>query len=149
MIRLANSVINDCEVHQILPDTFDNDIFPGYENVNVSWIELSRVVTKESWRTALKNQKGIYLITDKSNGKMYVGSATGEDMILGRWKSYIKNGNGGNVGLKKLDFEYIKSNFTYSILDIYKSTVNDESIIARENWWKETLHTRQFGYNKN
>ena len=80
---------------------------------------------------------------------MYVGSATGEDMILGRWKSYIKNGNGGNVGLKKLDFEYIKSNFTYSILDIYKSTVNDESIIARENWWKETLHTRQFGYNKN
>jgi len=36
MIRLAKSVINDCEVVQILPDTFDNDIFPGYDKVNVS-----------------------------------------------------------------------------------------------------------------
>ena len=37
MIRNAESVINDCEVTQILPDTFDNDIFPGYDNVNLSW----------------------------------------------------------------------------------------------------------------
>ena len=36
MIRLANSVIDDCEVVQILPDTFDNDIFPGYDKVNIS-----------------------------------------------------------------------------------------------------------------
>jgi hypothetical protein len=35
MIRNAKSVINDCEVVQILPDTFDNDIFPGYDKVNV------------------------------------------------------------------------------------------------------------------
>jgi hypothetical protein len=34
MIRLANSVIDDCEVEQILPDIFDNDIFPGYDNVS-------------------------------------------------------------------------------------------------------------------
>ncbi len=142
MIRLANSVINECEVNQILPDTFDNDIFPGYEQVNVTWNELSRVVTKESWKTALQNQKGVYLISDITNGKMYVGSAYGENMILGRWKSYIKNGNGGNVGLKKLNFEYIKNNFKYSILDIFKSTVDDKTIIARENWWKETLQTR-------
>ena len=31
MIRLANTVINDCEIVQILPDTFDNDIFTGYD----------------------------------------------------------------------------------------------------------------------
>jgi len=149
MIRLANSVINDCEVHQILPDTFDNDIFPGYENVDVSWSELSRVVTKESWRTALQNQKGVYLISDTSNGKMYVGSAYGENMLLGRWKSYVKNGNGGNKELKKLSFEYIKSNFKYSILDIFKSTVDDQTILMRESWWKEILLTRKFGYNNN
>lgn len=91
MIRKANSVINECEVAQILPDTFDNDIFPGYDKVNVSWEELSRVISKESWKTALQNQKGVYLITDISNGKMYVGSAYGENMILGRWQSYWKN----------------------------------------------------------
>jgi len=149
MIRYANSVINDCEVVQILPDTFENDIFPGYDKVNVSWEELSRVISKESWKTALQNQKGVYLITDVSNGKMYVGSAYGENMILGRWQSYIKTGNGGNVELKKLSFDYIKKNFKYSILDIFKSTTDDQNIISREIWWKSVLQTREFGYNKN
>jgi hypothetical protein len=149
MIRLAKSVINNCEVVQILPDTFDNDIFPGYDKVNVSWQELSRLISKESWKTALQNQKGVYLITDISTGKMYIGSAYGENMILGRWKSYVKTGNGGNVELKKISFNYIKHNFKYSILDIFKSTVDDQLIIARESWWKSVLQTRKFGYNKN
>ena len=149
MIRYANSVINHCEVIQILPDTFGNDIFPGYDKVNVSWEEMSRVISKESWKTALQNQKGVYLITDISNGKMYVGSAYGENMILGRWQSYIKSGNGGNVELKKLNFDYIKKNFKYSILDIFKSTTDDQNIISRESWWKSVLQTREYGYNRN
>lgn len=149
MIRNAESVINDCEVEQILPDTFDNDIFPGYDKVNISWGEMARVIEKDTWKTALQNQKGVYLITDISNGKKYVGSAYGENMILGRWKSYLKTGNGGNVGLKNLEFDHIKENFRYSILDIYKSTTNDQEIIERENWWKEVLQSRQFGYNEN
>ncbi len=149
MVRKANSVINECEVTQILPDTFDNDIFPGYDKVNISWEELSRVILKESWKTALQNQKGIYLITDVFNGKMYVGSAYGENMILGRWQSYIKTGNGNNVELKKLSFDYIKKNFKYSILDIFKSNIDDQVVLSKENWWKNTLQTRNFGYNKN
>jgi len=149
MVRLAKSVIYDCEVVQILPDTFDNDIFPGYDKVNVTWKELSRVISKESWKTALQNQKGIYLITDISTGKMYVGSAYGKNMILVRWQAYVKTGNGGNIELKNLNFEYIKQNFKYSILDIFKSTIDDQVIIAREIWWKTVLLTREFGYNKN
>ena len=149
MIRNAESVINDCEVVQILPDTFDNDIFPGYDKVNISWGEMARVIEKDTWKTALQNQKGVYLITDISNGKNYVGSAYGENMILGRWKSYIKTGNGGNNGLKFLEFNHIKQNFRYSILDIYKSTTDDQIIIERENWWKVVLQSRQFGYNEN
>jgi hypothetical protein len=149
MIRNAESVINDCEVAQILPDTFDNDIFPGYDKINISWEEMSCVIEKDTWKTALQNQKGVYLITDILNGKKYVGSAYGENMILGRWKSYVKTGNGGNVGLKILEFDYIKKNFRYSILDIYKSTTDDQIIIERENWWKEILQSRKFGYNEN
>lgn len=149
MIRNANSVIDDCEVFQILPDVFDNDLFPGYDKVNISWEELYRVIEKETWKTALQNQKGIYLITDILNGKMYVGSAYGENMILGRWQSYIRTGNGGNTGLKHLDFSYIKKYFRYSILEIYKSTTDDQIIIDRENWWKEALQSRRFGYNEN
>lgn len=149
MIRLAKSVIDDCEIAQILPDTFDNDIFPGYDKVNVSWQELSRVIEKESWKTALQNQKGVYLITDISCGKMYVGSAYGDNMILGRWQSYIETGHGGNIELRKLNKEHIQQNFKFSVLDIFKSTVDDQLIIARESWWKSVLLTREFGYNKN
>lgn len=149
MIRNAKSVLEACELSQILPDAFDNDIFPGYDKVNVSWTELSRVIEKEGWKTALQNQKGVYLIMDKSTGKKYVGSAYGENMILGRWLSYIKTGHGGNVGLKSLTFDYIKENFIYSILDIYKSTTDDQTIIERESWWKDVLQSRKFGYNEN
>jgi hypothetical protein len=149
MIRNAESVIDDCYVSQILPDTFDNDIFPGYEKVNITWCDMKRVLEKDNWKTALQNQKGVYLLTDKSNGKMYVGSAYGEHMILGRWRAYLEKGHGGNEGLKKLTFDHIKQNFNYSILDIYKSTTDDQIILNRENWWKEVLQSRKFGYNEN
>jgi hypothetical protein len=149
MIRNANSVINECEIHQILPGIFDNDIFPGYDKVNITWGELSRVIDKEAWKTALQNQKGVYLITDTLDGKMYVGSAYGDEMILGRWKAYIKTGHGGNVELKKLSFDRIKENFKYSILDIFKSNADDKVIIERESYWKNILNTRIFGYNIN
>jgi len=149
MIRLAKTVMDNCEVVQLLPEPFDNDIFPGYDRVNITWKTLSRVISKESWKTALKNQKGVYLITDISTGKMYVGSAYGKNMILGRWKSYVKNGHGGNIELKKFSFEYIKRNFKYSILEIFKSTIDDNIIIERESWWKSVLLTKEFGYNRN
>lgn len=149
MIRNAESVLEDCEVAQILPDIFDNDLFPGYDKVNISWKELSRVLEKDTWKTALQNQKGVYLITDTYNGKMYVGSAYGDDMILNRWESYVKTGHGSNRELKGLNFNHIKTYFRYSILDIFKSTTDIQTIIERENWWKETLLSRRFGYNAN
>lgn len=149
LIRNAESVIGQCSIIQILEDTFDNDLFPGYENVRLNWHDLKRVVSKSNWITALENQKAVYLITDKTNGRMYVGSAYGETMLLGRWKGYINNGHGGNVELKNVELEHIQNNFEYSILDIYKSAINDEVIINRECWWKETLLTREFGYNRN
>ncbi|WP_173911491.1 GIY-YIG nuclease family protein [Acinetobacter sp. Marseille-Q1618] len=149
VVRNASSLMNQCEVYQILPDIFDNDIFPGYDNVNVSWKELSRVIEKESWKTALQNQKAVYLITDIHKGKMYVGSASGQHMLLNRWQCYVDNGHGGNVELKKLSKDYIEENFRYSILDIFKSKTDDQIILSRESWWKNILLTRKFGYNAN
>jgi hypothetical protein len=136
-------------VKEILSDSFDNDMFPGYENINITWNELKRVIEKDSWKTALLNQKGVYLISDCSNGKKYIGAAYGKYMLLGRWKSYVESGHGGNAELKKIQFNYIKENFSYSILEIYKSTTDDQVIINRENRWKEILNTRKYGYNIN
>jgi hypothetical protein len=149
LVRRATSVIDQCVVWQYTQESFYDDAFPGYDKVNISWSEMSRLLKKDSWKTALQNQKGVYLITDSSNGKMYVGSAYGEDMILGRWMSYLEKGHGQNVAFKRLTFEYIKQNFRYSILDIFKSTTDDQIIINRETLFKEQFLTRQFGYNEN
>ena len=75
-------------------------------------------------------------------------------MILGRWRNYLHSCHGSNEGLKELVKEkgenYIKENFKYSILDIYKSTTEDSVIIRREKSWKKRLLTKKFGnYNRN
>lgn len=96
----------------------------------------------------------MYLITDTSNGKLYVGSATAQyGMLLQRWTNYIDNGHGGNVELKHIvntkGFDYVKENFQYSVLENYNARMDDNYILGREKWWKDTLCTKQFGYNKN
>lgn len=150
------TICDDLEIQQILPTIFDGDDFSGYDKVNLSFMKLASLLNrgKRDWIAALENQKAVYLITDKENGKMYVGSATSEyGMLLQRWKSYIANGHGGNKELLALvnsnGFEYVKANFCYSILENYNAKVDDGVILQRESWWKETLQTRKFGYNNN
>lgn len=151
-----STVCDELEVLEILPNVYDGDEFPGYDKVSLSYTQLQSIIErqKKSWIAALENQKAVYLITDKSNGKLYVGSATSDSgMLLTRWSSYIENGHGGNVELKKLvsekGFAYIKQNFQYSILENYNARVDDRVILDRESWWKETLQCRAFGYNDN
>nr|WP_269800602.1 GIY-YIG nuclease family protein [Macrococcus caseolyticus] len=103
---------------------------------------------------ALENQKAVYLITDKSNGKLYVGSATSmSKMLLTRWSNYISNGHGGNKELVALvgekGFDYVKENFQYTILENYNGKADDKLVLQRESYWKEALQSRQFGYNSN
>lgn len=102
----------------------------------------------------MRNQKAVYLQTDKATGRMYVGSATAKKgMLLARWSSYIYNGHGGNEGLielvKEKGFDYIKDNFQYTILENYNSKVDDEYVLRRESYWKDVFQSRKFGYNKN
>lgn len=143
-------------VNQILPSAYDGYDFPGYDKVRLSYNQLEIIVrqNKKDWTAALENQKAVYLITDTNTGKLYVGSATSKKgMLLQRWSSYVYNGHGGNVELKELvekeGFDYIKQYFQYSILENYNAKVDDQIIIARESWWKETLKSRRFGYNSN
>lgn len=151
-----NTIKDDLEVLEILPNMFDGDEFPGYDKVRLSFAQLESIIErkKRSWIAALENQKAVYLITDKNNGKLYVGSATSDNgMLLARWSNYVDNGHGGNVELKKLvneqGFDYIKNNFQYSILENYNARIDDKVILERESWWKETLQSRAFGYNEN
>lgn len=149
MVRKGESVLPLCEVVGILPKVYNNDYFPGYSNVFVSWLSLENLITRESWRAALGNQKGVYLLVDSQTGKQYVGSAYGEDMILGRWETYIRTCHGGNKLLKELEPDYIKNNFYFSILETFNKNIDDQIIIDRESHWKDVLQTRKFGYNNN
>lgn len=149
-------VYKELEVNQILPSTFEGDDFKGYDNVRLSYNQLETIISKgkRDWIASLENQKAVYLLTDRSNGKHYVGSATSSNgMLLQRWKDYVSNGHGGNKELMELvkekGFKYIKDNFQYSILENYNAKTDDKTILSRESWWKETLQSRKFGYNKN
>ena len=148
----ANTIINKCEVVQILPSLFDGDDFPGYDKVRLSYQQLETIIRrhKKDWIAALENQKAVYLITDTHTGKLYVGSAYGENgMLLKRWKDYVNSGHGNNKELQDLSFDYIKQYFQYSILENYNSRVDKHIILERESWWKDTLKSREFGYNSN
>lgn len=154
--RYFSELQDEFVVNQILPDKFDGEDFPGYDKVRLSFSQLETIITrqKKDWVSALSNQKAVYLITDKNNGKLYVGSATSEKgMLLQRWSNYVRDGHGGNKELKELvknyGFDYIKKHFQYSILENYNAKVDDHIILARESWWKETLQSRTWGYNSN
>ena len=155
-VMYFSKLCDELEVLEILPTIYDGEDFPGYDNVSLSYTQLAIILDrkKQSWIAALENQKAVYLITDKLNGKLYVGSATGDNgMLLQRWSNYVSNGHGGNVELKELvkekGFDYVKANFQYSILENYNSRTDSKYILKRETWWKEVLQSRQFGYNSN
>jgi len=150
------TVIDNFEVIQILPTPFEGDEFPGYDNIRLSFSQLETLIrrNKRDWISALANQKGVYLITDKSNGKQYVGSATAQyGMLLSRWESYINTGHGGNTELvdiiKQVGMEYVRANFQYTLLENFNQRVDDEFVKTRERFWKLALCTRRFGYNSN
>ena len=128
--------------------------FPGFDRVDIDYKTLQHIVSDNilSWKTALSNVKGVYLIVDTLTGQQYVGSAYGSECIWQRWSSSAKNGHGGNAELKDLldvhGQEY-KYNFKYSILEVCNMNLGSEYIIDRETHWKEVLLTRRFGLNKN
>lgn len=106
-----------------------------------------------TWRAALANVKGVYLITDSATGKLYVGKADGEDGIWGRWRTYAATTHGGNVALRKeFGIEALsgrKYDLRFSILEIADLHAMSSEIAARENHLKEVLLTRIHGYKRN
>ncbi len=152
-LRLENHY-DEFNVSELLKERLSILPFPGYENVNLDYSTLKTIVKNEelSWKTALKNIKGVYLITDKSNGKLYVGSVYGKEAFWTRWSQYIHSGHGNNAELRQLLLRSGSAhveNFNFSILEIRSSITEDLEIQKRESHWKKVLLTRQFGYNKN
>jgi hypothetical protein len=147
--------IQDMKVNQILEYEYTGEVFPGFENINHDFRILEPIFTTEKgdWKTALENVKGVYIITDRSNGKAYIGSAYGAYGIWSRWATYIGTLHGGNDELASLierkGKRYVRDNFIFSLLEVNGMHVPDEVILSRESYWKDKLLTRQHGYNAN
>lgn len=128
--------------------------FPGYSSTLIQHDELRHVVKRalDTWRSALRSVAGVYLITDTSCGKHYVGSAYGTEGIWGRWGAYAATGHGGNAELQKLLSEQGESHakhFQFSVLEICDVLSTQAEVLAREGHWKKALRSREFGYNSN
>jgi len=116
---------------------------PSWDKLDLSWDELQLIPS--SWKVKLSQWRGIYLIFDTTDGLGYVGSAYGEDNILGRWRNYAATGHGGNVKLKDRD----PANFRFTILQRLSPDLSDSDVIAIESSWKARLHTIDHGLNQN
>ncbi len=83
-------------VTEILREPYAGRPFPGFEDIDISFGEMETIVRngRLDWKTTLENVKGIYLITDRSTGRRYVGSAYGEGGVWSRWLSYVETGHG-------------------------------------------------------
>lgn len=135
--------------------------FPGFDHVALSYPQLQTMVSDSryaDWRAALSQVQGVYLITDASNGKQYVGKADGAERILGRWRNYARDGHGGNAALRDLAFVSVgdgrvrtnhERNFVFSILRVFGPSTSPTEVDAAESHYKRALMTRQFGLNRN
>ncbi len=140
--------IKDKNIVQIKPKNSIDD-FSSYDDIQLSYSDLKKLMrdsdSNTSWVNALSSVNGVYLILNKTDGRLYVGSAYGKDGILGRWSAYSKSGHGDNKLLKALDPE----NFEFSVLEITPLVMSIDEVIDRENRWKVRLATREFGLNDN
>lgn len=151
---MLSTIYSELSIIAILREKISMSDFPGYENLILLFSKLKMIYNcaYPSWKTALSNMKGIYLITDIATGKMYVGAAYGDETIWNRWQQYITSGHGGNTGLRDLieqnNPNYVK-NFQFSLLEVHSTLISDVYILKRESHWKQVLLTRDFGYNQN
>lgn len=130
--------------------------FPGFEELILTYDVLREIVEDqtsiyEGWRAALKSVKAVYLIVDRETGTQYVGSAYGQDGLLGRWSCYAASLHGNNKRMKELICGYPERyhQFQFSILQVFSKTVPDDEVIQAENLYKKKLMSIRFGMNDN
>lgn len=139
--------------------------FPGFDRVLLRFNELRNMVGDDrryaDWRAALSEVQGVYLITDSSTGKQYVGKADGAQRLLQRWRAYAHDGHGHNVALRELakalptkamnrdDLGEHARHFIFSILRVFGPSTSASEVNAAESHYKNALMTVRFGLNRN
>ena len=90
--------------------------------------------------------KGIYKITNKINGKAYIGKSSD---IEKRWQYHLNNYTSNreyNKTLYRAFRKYGINNFSFEVLEEL-SDKYDEQSNEREQYWIKYYNTFDFGYN--
>lgn len=101
-------------------------------------------VLPTSWRGRLREWRGIYLIVDQTDGLRYVGSAYGENNLLGRWQAHVAGNAGVTVELRQRD----PASFRFSILQLAAQDMPADDVIRLERNRMERLDTIGNGLNR-
>ena len=129
--------------------------FPGYLNVILSFSELVDMIrhptANREWHQRLGAVAGVYLVLDTTTGRQYVGSASGEHGMLGRWRSYAESGHAGNKQLRELVHadKSALERLKFSILQTLDRSLTRREVLAFELLHKTKLGSRAHGLNSN
>ena len=141
------------QIISILPDA--KKVFSGFEDLVLTYDQLKEIIENrhiyEAWHIALSSVYAIYLITDRRDGRQYIGSAYGNDGLFGRWACYVETYHGGNKRMRELldKFPERYRDFQFSILQIIPKTATADDVISLEQRYKRKLLTIEFGLNDN
>jgi hypothetical protein len=132
--------LKEIVVTELLKELYSGCAFPGYENICHDFGELETIVrqARPDWKAALESVKGVYLVTDRSNGKRYVGSAYGDAGIWSRWRAYVDTGHGWSDEFTKLvaaeGVGYARKHFRFARLEHRPVRTDDRAILEREQY---------------
>ncbi|MBI1291988.1 GIY-YIG nuclease family protein [bacterium] len=116
--------------------------FPGHRRFVRRLSQLETM--PETWKAALASVGGVYVLACPLTQQLYVGQASGQGGFLGRWRAYVANGHGGNVGLRSR----ARTDFQVAILEIADPASGDD-LDALEALWKLKLLSKDLGLNRN
>lgn len=116
--------------------------FPGYREFRQDIAGIQTIWP--SWQSHLLKCKGIYLLTCKDHGELYVGKADGADGFWGKFCEYAVTGHGGNEGMRP----HKTSGYIVTILEALATAVPGE-LDHLEVLWKMKLGSRKWGLNAN
>lgn len=148
--------LDQAVIKEIIPCLYSGEAFEGYDRVHLPYHRLSDIFNGKilpTYYEALKKINGVYCLTDTHTGKLYIGSATGEEGVAQRWGNYLDSKHGGNTKLialyKKNGSEYFEKYFSYTLLEYFGLSYDPIKIKEREQYWKKCLDTIRNGYNDN
>lgn len=114
---------------------------PAWDALTLSAPELPHL--PRDWALRLAEWRGIYLITDETDGARYVGAAYGAENLLGRWRAHTAGPKGITAALRLRN----PQRFRFSILDLLAPNADVADVTALEQRWMARLHTKEFGLN--